>query len=115
MNQLWRRNIKKADKLGVEVSLGTPEDLKAFHALYVETAERDHFTPRPLPYFTKMHAALSEQPHECCDFRLYNAYHEGDLVASTIWIRVGGIPGTRTARVRPPNETSVARMRFSGG
>jgi lipid II:glycine glycyltransferase (peptidoglycan interpeptide bridge formation enzyme) len=89
MNQLWRRNIKKADKLGVEVSLGTPEDLKAFHALYVETAERDHFTPRPLPYFTKMQAALSEQPYGCCDFRLYNAHHEGDLVASTIWIRVG--------------------------
>jgi lipid II:glycine glycyltransferase (peptidoglycan interpeptide bridge formation enzyme) len=90
MNQLWRRNIKKAEKLGVEVSLGTSEDLKAFHALYVETAERDHFTPRPLPYFTKMAAALSNQPHGCCDFRLYNAHHEGDLVASTIWIRVGG-------------------------
>jgi lipid II:glycine glycyltransferase (peptidoglycan interpeptide bridge formation enzyme) len=90
MNQLWRRNIKKAEKLGVEVSLGTSEDLKAFHALYVETAARDHFTPRPLPYFTKMAAALSNQPHGCCDFRLYNAHHEGDLVASTIWIRVGG-------------------------
>jgi lipid II:glycine glycyltransferase (peptidoglycan interpeptide bridge formation enzyme) len=90
MNQLWRRNIKKAEKLGVEISLGTSEDLKAFHALYVETAKRDHFTPRPLPYFTKMAAALSNQPHGCCDFRLYNAHHEGDLVASTIWIRVGG-------------------------
>ena len=90
MNQLWRRNIKKADKLGVEVTLGNPEDLKAFHALYVETAERDHFTPRPLPYFTKMQAALANQPADCCDFRLYNAYHEGDLVASTIWIRVSG-------------------------
>jgi len=90
MNQLWRRNIKKADKLGVEVTQGTPEDLKAFHALYVETAERDHFTPRPLPYFTKMQAAMANQPADCCDFRLYNAYHEGDLVASTIWVRVGG-------------------------
>jgi lipid II:glycine glycyltransferase (peptidoglycan interpeptide bridge formation enzyme) len=89
MNQLWRRNIKKADKLGVEVNLGAAEDLKAFHALYVETAQRDHFTPRPLPYFTKMQEALSNQPHQACDFRLYNAYHEGDLVASTIWIRVG--------------------------
>jgi lipid II:glycine glycyltransferase (peptidoglycan interpeptide bridge formation enzyme) len=90
MNQLWRRNIKKADKLGVEVTLGTPEDLKAFHQLYVETAERDHFTPRPLPYFVKMQAAMAHQPADVCDFRLYNAYHEGDLVASTIWVRVGG-------------------------
>ena len=49
MNQLWRRNIKKADKPGVEVtSSSTTEDLKAFHDLYVHTAERDHFTPRPL-------------------------------------------------------------------
>ncbi|MFL6023480.1 MAG: lipid II:glycine glycyltransferase FemX, partial [Marmoricola sp.] len=33
MNQQWRRNIKKADKAGVEVSVGTAEDLPAFHAL----------------------------------------------------------------------------------
>jgi lipid II:glycine glycyltransferase (peptidoglycan interpeptide bridge formation enzyme) len=90
MNQLWRRNIKKAEKAGVEVTQGGVEDLKAFHQLYVETAERDHFTPRPLPYFEKMHAAMADQPADCCDFRIYNAYHEGDLVASTIWVRVGG-------------------------
>ena len=52
MNQQWRRNIKKAAKAGVEVEPGaTAADLPAFHALYVETAERDHFTPRPLRYF----------------------------------------------------------------
>ena len=90
MNQLWRRNIKKAEKAGVEVTQGGVADLKAFHQLYVETAERDHFTPRPLPYFEKMHTAMANQPTDCCDFRIYNAYHEGDLVASTIWVRVGG-------------------------
>lgn len=90
MNQLWRRNIKKAAKLGVEVTQGGPEDIKAFHQLYVETAQRDHFTPRPLPYFEKMYAAMANQPADCCDFRIYNAHHEGDLVASTIWVRVGG-------------------------
>lgn len=86
MNQLWRRNIKKAAKAGVEVSQGTIEDLAAFHALYVETAKRDHFTPRPLSYFTTMYEALNHGPSE---LRLYLAHHEGDLVASTIWIRVG--------------------------
>ncbi|HET6986471.1 MAG TPA: peptidoglycan bridge formation glycyltransferase FemA/FemB family protein [Kribbella sp.] len=90
MNQLWRRNIKKAEKAGVEVTQGGAEDLKAFHQLYAETAERDHFTPRPLPYFVKMQDAMANQPADCCDFRIYNAYHEGDLVASTIWVRVGG-------------------------
>ena len=87
MNQLWRRNIKKAAKAGVEVSQGTIEDLTAFHGLYVETAARDHFTPRPLSYFTTMFEALNNGgPSE---LRVYLAHHEGDLVASTIWIRVG--------------------------
>ncbi len=47
MNQLWRRNIKKAEKVGVEVTQGTRDDLAAFHALYLETAARDGFTRPP--------------------------------------------------------------------
>lgn len=84
-NQLWRRNIKKADKAGVVVTQGTAADLPAYHALYAETAARDDFIPRPLSYFQTMYAALEDE----ADFRLYLAHHEGDLVASTIWIRVG--------------------------
>ena len=87
MNQLWRRNIKKAAKAGVVVTQGTAEDLEQFHPLYVETAERDHFTPRPLGYFTTMFdALLAEDPDR---IRLYLAHHEGDLVAATTWVRVG--------------------------
>lgn len=87
MNQLWRRNIKKAAKLGVEVTVGSAADLPDFHRLYVETAERDHFTPRPLGYFTTMFdALLAEDPDR---IRLYLARHEGDLVAATTWVRVG--------------------------
>jgi len=95
MNQQWRRNIRKAEKEGVvveqgEVSPGSTggDDLKLFHDLYVHTAERDHFTPRPLSYFrTMFDALLAEDPDR---IRLYLARHDGDLVASTIWIRVGG-------------------------
>jgi len=88
MNQLWRRNIKKAAKEGVVVTQGdAQQDLKLFHDLYKHTAERDHFTPRPLSYFETMFRALeSEEPDR---IRLYLARHEGDLVASTIWVRVG--------------------------
>lgn len=89
MNQQWRRNIKKATKAGVEVTVsdGNAEDLRAFHELYAHTAERDHFTPRPLGYFRTMYDALSaEEPDR---IRLYLATHDGDLVAATIWIRVG--------------------------
>ncbi|WP_139979645.1 lipid II:glycine glycyltransferase FemX [Nocardioides litoris] len=97
MNQLWRRNIKKAAKAGVEVTslpgaeavteAGAPA-LEAFHALYVHTAERDRFTPRPLGYFRTMLTALGAEAPE--RIRLWNAHHEGDLVATTIAVRVGG-------------------------
>jgi lipid II:glycine glycyltransferase (peptidoglycan interpeptide bridge formation enzyme) len=90
MNQQWRRNIKKAAKAGVEVtrSADVDADLKAFHDLYAHTAERDHFTPRPLSYFeTMFHALLAEEPDR---IRLYLARYQGDLVAATIWVRVGG-------------------------
>lgn len=86
MNQLWRRNIKKATKAGVTVTRGSVEDLPEFHRIYVETAERDHFTPRPLSYFqTMFEALLAEDPDR---IRLYLAHHEGDLVAGTTWVKV---------------------------
>ncbi|KHL10518.1 lipid II:glycine glycyltransferase (peptidoglycan interpeptide bridge formation enzyme) [Mumia flava] len=87
MNQLWRRNIKKADKSGVVVTTGGGDDLADFHRIYVETAERDHFTPRPRSYFETMWTALNgEDPDR---MRLYLAHHEGDLVAATTLVRVG--------------------------
>jgi lipid II:glycine glycyltransferase (peptidoglycan interpeptide bridge formation enzyme) len=88
MNQLWRRNIKKAAKSGVEVTVGSPADLPAFHALYVETAARDHFTPRPLAYFQQMVTAMSSEDPD--RIRLYLAHHDGDLVAATTMVQVGG-------------------------
>ena len=97
MNQQWRRNIKKAIKSGVEVTRGRvapgdDADLTLFHDLYVHTAERDHFTPRPLGYFRTMFEALGSETDDdaAVEIRLYLARHEGDLVAATIWIRVGG-------------------------
>jgi len=89
MNQLWRRNIKKTEKLGVTVTQGGPADLADFHRVYVETAARDHFTPRPLAYFQRMFAELGGTDAGPQHIRLYLAHHEGDLVAATIWIRVG--------------------------
>lgn len=91
MNQLWRRNIKKAAKEGVQVTsydgVAMLPELRTFHDLYVHTAERDHFTPRPLAYFHTMVEALgAEEPDR---IRLYTARHEGTLVAATIAIRVG--------------------------
>ena len=74
-NQLWRRNIKKAEKSGVEVSHGTFDDLPAFHQVYLETAQRDGFTPRGLPYFQRMFRAMTSEDDE--RLTLYLARHEG--------------------------------------
>lgn len=87
MNQQWRRNIRKSAKAGVEIELGTRDDLEVFHEIYVETADRDGFTPRPLHYFLRMWDALrGEDPDR---IELYLARHQGDLVAATIVVRVG--------------------------
>lgn len=87
-NQLWRRNIKKAEKSGVTIRMGSAADLPAFHHLYAETAHRDGFTPRPLTYFQGMWEAMrAEAPDR---IRLYLAYHDDDLVAATTMVRVGG-------------------------
>lgn len=119
MNQLWRRNIKKAAKSGVEVTRGTIEDLPLFHDLYVHTAERDHFTPRPLGYFRTMFEALSSSGPDV-EIRLYLARHEGDLVASTIWIRCGahtwysyGASSTEKRDVRGSNAAQWAMIQDS--
>ncbi|MFJ2160374.1 lipid II:glycine glycyltransferase FemX [Streptomyces sp. NPDC087856] len=124
MNQLWRRNIKKAHKAGVEIRVGGTAgavdsfgpDLKAFHDLYVHTARRDRFTPRPLRYFETMFAALrAEDPDR---ITLYLAHHEGDLVAAAILVRVGahawysyGASSTEKREVRGSNACQWAMIR----
>jgi vancomycin resistance protein VanK len=126
MNQLWRRNIRKAAKSGVVVARSTPDqapaDLKAFHDLYVHTAERDHFTPRPLGYFATMYDALvAEDPDRIA---LWLAHHEGDLVAATLAIRVGthawysyGASSTDKREVRGSNavQWEMIRDALTGG
>lgn len=115
-NQLWRRNVKKADKAGVEVTLGTEDDLAGFHALYLETAERDHFTGRPLAYFRRMWTAMRAEDED--RIRLYLAHQEGDLVAATTLVRVGrhawysyGASSTAKREVRGSNAVQWRMLR----
>jgi len=118
MNQLWRRNIKKADKLGVIVSRGNADDLACFHGLYAETAQRDGFTPRPLSYFQQMFTVLlAEDPTR---IRLYLARHEADLVAAATWVKVGrhtwysyGASSTAKREVRGSNAVQWRMIRDS--
>ena len=116
MNQQWRRNIRKSAKDGVVVRRGSRDDLGAFHGIYVETAERDRFTPRPLGYFEQMWDALTGEAPE--RLRLYLAEHEGDLVAGTTMVQVGehawysyGASTTKKRDVRGSNAIQWQMMR----
>ena len=106
-NQLWRRNIRKAEKVGVQVRVGSREDLADFHRVYVETAARDHFTPRSLDYFQRMWDALNSRTER---MRLYCADYQGHLAAATIMVTVGkqswysyGASTTADRDARPSN------------
>ncbi|TXC98491.1 peptidoglycan bridge formation glycyltransferase FemA/FemB family protein [Streptomyces sp. ISID311] len=130
LNQQWRRNIKKAEKAGVKIVQGGYEDLLAFHQLYVETAERDRFIPRPLAYFQRMWTVLrAEDPDR---MRLYLAHHEGEMLAAATMLTVGehswysyGASTSRKREVQPNNalqwrmmsdayELGAARYDFRG-
>ncbi len=115
-NQLWRRNVRRADKSGVEVPLGARADLAAFHEVYVETAKRDGFTPRGLVYFERMWDALGDH------FSLHIARYDGHVAAATIMITVGahawysyGASTTADRDVRPSNALQWSMIKSAIG
>jgi lipid II:glycine glycyltransferase (peptidoglycan interpeptide bridge formation enzyme) len=115
-NQLWRRNIKKAEKAGVQVVQGGYDDLPVWQQLYEITAERDHFRPRPLSYFQRMWTRLNaEDPNR---MRLYLAVHEGEAVAAATMLTVGrhvwysyGASANHKREVRPSNAMQWRMLR----
>ena len=117
-NQLWRRNIKKAEKAGVEVVQGGYHDLEEWQRLYEITAVRDHFRPRPLSYFQRMWAALNnEDPNR---MRLYFARHNGVNLSAATMLVVGGhvwysygASDNIGREVRPSNAMQWAMLRDS--
>jgi lipid II:glycine glycyltransferase (peptidoglycan interpeptide bridge formation enzyme) len=114
-NQEWRRNVRKAAKAGVEVVEGDEQDLPDFHRVYVETAARDGFTPRGLPYFQRMWRVMrAEDPQR---IRLFLARHEGEVLAATTLVTVGshawysyGASTTASRDLRPSNAVQWAMI-----
>lgn len=119
-NQLWRRNIRKAEKAGVTVRTGEASDLPAFHACYIETASRDGFTPRPLGYFESMWREMSAESHErIAVFVAEHPSHPG-VIAATTMTRVGdhawysyGASSTSARELRPSNAIQWAMIRHA--
>jgi lipid II:glycine glycyltransferase (peptidoglycan interpeptide bridge formation enzyme) len=78
----WRRNVRKAERLGVKVRVGEEKDLPAFYELLKVTSDRDDFRVRNFSYFETMYKALqAEDPNR---IRLYLAEDEEDLLAATL-------------------------------
>lgn len=87
MSKQWRRNIRKAMGAELKVREGGAADLADFHRLYLETARRNDFSPRPRGYFETMHQALGSEAED--RIQLYLAEHADRPVAGIISVRVG--------------------------
>jgi len=79
-HQKWRYNIRLASRKGVEVLIGSRNDLPRFTEIMKETGARDNFITRNLKYFEKMYDELGE------NLRLYIARLNGEIIAGTIAI-----------------------------
>lgn len=76
-----RRNIRKAERAGVEVRRGTEQDLDLFHELHAATAARQGFAPMSRQYLMEQWRALGVAGVQ----RIYIAELEGcALAAATV-------------------------------
>jgi vancomycin resistance protein VanK len=88
MDAQWRRNTRIAERAGVKVWQAGSAQLADFHDLYVETARRDGFTPRPRAYFELMFRELRAADPD--GVRLYLAGVDGVPAAGAMMVRFGG-------------------------
>jgi len=79
-----RYNIRLAEKKGVEIKIGTREDLGEFYKIMVETGIRDNFVVRSREYYEKVFDCLGPE-----HLRLYMASFEGKPISGTIAILYG--------------------------
>lgn len=116
MTKAWRKNIRKSERAGVTVGLGTDDDLPQAHRLYAQTAHRNGFSPQPIDYFTTLWTCLGQGfPGR---FSMHFARHEGDVLAASATAQVGpraqGIfaaTGTARPQAKPSNALYWAIIR----
>ena len=83
MSSSTRRQIRRSQKLGVEVRMGGPDDVELFHSLYAATACRQRFEPLSLGYVRAQWEALA--PSELV--QMFFASHEGRVLAA-VWLTI---------------------------
>lgn len=80
MRSSRRRNIRRAERLGVEVRRGGPEEIDLFHDLHAKTGARQGFEPMSLDYLHQQWEALGADR-----FHIYVAHLDGHaLSAATV-------------------------------
>ena len=83
-SQSVRRNIRKAEKAGVEIRVCGHEQVEEFAAIMQVTGERDGFAVRPKAYFDRLLDALGE------NVRLYGGFYEGKMISGAICTNYAG-------------------------
>ena len=85
MKQKTRYNIRLAGRKGIAIRPGTPADFPAIAAMYEQTARRDGFAIRPLPYYLDIWRAF----YEAGMAQPFLAEFDGDVVAAMVLVHHG--------------------------
>lgn len=78
-----RYNIRLAQRKGVEIRQGSPEDAGIFAEIMACTARRDGFTAHSAAFYQNLLLSFGQ------DARMYLAWYEGRPVAGSICIHIG--------------------------
>jgi lipid II:glycine glycyltransferase (peptidoglycan interpeptide bridge formation enzyme) len=81
MSSSTRRQIRRSQKLGVEVRTGGRHEVELFHSLYAATARRQRFEPLSLAYLRKQWDVLAADER----VQMFFAFHEGRVLAA-VWL-----------------------------
>ncbi|WP_028778945.1 lipid II:glycine glycyltransferase FemX [Shimazuella kribbensis] len=85
---IWQKKINQAEWEGVEVSVGSLQDIHEFHALLAQEAKQEQKESRDIEYFQKMVDKLSQE--DPTRIRIYYARQNDQLVSASLAIRVNG-------------------------
>lgn len=108
MSKTWRKNIRKAERAGVQAQTGELADLDSVLGILAETADRNHFNAKPRSYIESVLTTLAVDFPGRITFDV--ARHNGRILAAEATAQIGrrvqGIfAATSTLRpeVRPSN------------
>ncbi len=100
MRSSVRRHVRKAEKSGVGVRVGTYDEIRRFWDLVEATSQRQGFMPFPVDYYQHIWRAFKHSGHS----ELLLVEYEGELLAGlfligfadTVWYKMGAWSGTRS-------------------